>query len=68
MLVFRHTSGAHEDSYCNSTLPSHYADVTTSHSSVTHVPPPKPLPEGELGFKPELVAGTKTGTHNPPGE
>ena len=67
MLVFQHVPDRHEPEHCNTTLPQHFSSVIRSHSVCRNVPPPAPLPDGELGYKPLLIKGTRTGKHNPPG-
>ncbi|DBA92644.1 TPA: hypothetical protein ACH3X1_002861 [Trebouxia sp. C0004] len=67
LLVFSHQPGSNEETFCLSTLPSHFATVTHCNSRCVQQPPPPPLPHGELGFLPQVLAGTRTGPGSPPG-
>ena len=42
---------------CASTLPAHLPSVTACNSRMVRMPPPPPLPDGELGFTPEPPGG-----------
>jgi hypothetical protein len=52
-------AAAESASFCASTLPSHFASVTSCNSTVEARPPPPPLPAGARSFCPALVPGTK---------
>ncbi|KAA6417737.1 MAG: 5 -3 exoribonuclease 1, partial [Trebouxia sp. A1-2] len=67
LLVFSHQPDSHEEAFCMSTLPSHFATVTHCNSRCVQQPPPPPLPHGELGFLPQVLAGTRTGPGSPSG-
>lgn len=67
ILVFMHDPKSQEKAFCKSTLPHHFKDVVHCNSSAKARPAPPPLPAGERGFEPALVAGTKTGISTIPG-
>ena len=45
--------------YCASTLPNMFSSVDPCNSRCEARAPPPPLPDGQLGFVPELVPGTR---------
>ncbi len=47
-------AGSEETHFCNSTLPSQFSSVQRPDSRCMRVPPPPPLPGGQLGFRPEV--------------
>ncbi|GAB4816899.1 hypothetical protein N2152v2_003945 [Parachlorella kessleri] len=67
VLVFTHSPGSEETSYCRSTMPGHHSSVQRCDSRLQALPPPPPLPEGQKGFVPQVVEGTTRGISNPPG-
>lgn len=60
MLIFRHQPDSGEDSFCLTTLPSHFGDVTKCNSTCTSQPPLPPLPAGQPGFLPQVGLHTDT--------
>jgi len=54
LLIFSHHPDSKEETFCMSTLPSHFATVTHCNSRCVQQPPPPPLPHGELGFLPQV--------------
>ncbi|KAL4438007.1 hypothetical protein ABPG77_004228 [Micractinium sp. CCAP 211/92] len=68
ILVFSHAPGIEgESEFCTSTLPAHFASVSTANSRAVSQAAPPPLPTGERGFVPQFVTGTKTGKSGPAG-
>lgn len=46
--------GTQERQYCTSTVPDKLRNVGFCNSTATPQPPPPPLPDGQLGFTPEV--------------
>jgi len=65
--IFKYNINSKDRSFCQSTLPGHYADVMKCNSTVHSRPAPPPLPAGEAGFSPDLFKGTRTGAMTVPG-
>ncbi|MEW5297011.1 MAG: hypothetical protein WDW36_000248 [Sanguina aurantia] len=53
--------------FCASTMPAVFRDLCSPCSRIIKHLPLAPLPDGVLGFEPELVAGTSTGLTSPLG-
>ena len=66
-MVFGHSVGSKESTFCTSTLPNHYTSVAVSNSTALVQAAPPPLPPGEKGFIPSFVPGTKVGATGPAG-
>lgn len=68
IMVFGHSIGSKESTFCTSTLPAHYTSVSSiSNSTALVQAAPPPLPPGEKGFVPSFVPGTKVGATGPAG-
>lgn len=67
IMVFAHSIGSKEATFCTSTLPAHYSSVSHSNSTAMVQAAPPPLPAGDRGFVPAVVAGTKMGATGPAG-
>lgn len=52
--------GAGETTYCQTTLPAHFASVTSSNSRAVSQAAPPPLPSGDRGFVPSVRRGGGT--------
>ena len=65
IMVFAHSVGSKEATYCTSTLPAYFTSVATSNSTAMVQAAPPPLPAGDRGFVPAVVAGTKVGSTGP---
>jgi 5'-3' exoribonuclease 1 len=68
IMVFGHSIGSKESTFCTSTLPAMYTSVSSISNSTAMVQSaPPPLPPGEKGFIPSFVPGTKVGATGPAG-